>query len=675
MNTHRRTPPPLPPPPDDPQAAAADRLVDQLLGRALGDATSSPGLAGRILEALAAEMMTDDDEADFADADPHTPTETPDMNRSRHLSRTSRTPMRDRRKAQRNPDGASAWWLISATAATLAVAATIALAVWSQGNIDTPPNPTPDNPPSVHPAGDGDGAPKPVEPMFPEPERTSGAKLSWMIPPVFSADGKFVAVCRQSDAMLVIAPVSAFLEAGDGLAALPGAQKWHFNDARGPMLPGRQQADPQPHAMFCKAGLLSATPEDGLVFINTATRAITPLLDGTNQILSVSPDGMKVLVLHGSTRFVLHLAANGSVDKKVDCTTLEVPVETPVWSSNSNELFGTIANPPNVDDRSGQLRYRIFRQDVATGKYTWVMDGADIVAACAGDDKTLRIKPIRVTAVYGSGDTARLQVVAQERNWYDDPAHQGMSGTHTYGRAPRGSNPGSAEPGPPPPSWEFLVEGGKATLLQKRHLARYIDEILVLPSHDLTRFAFFQIAQFGGAGNARDPKVWVGSIDATGKKTESELKAEAFPAEWHNLHFQPIDHSDDGKLLMFVTGTVTLDRPGWDGPQGAMQAMRAGYTISQMWSDSTGSHVATPVFGLFRVDGATGSVTRVCGYGEKVPELDGKVTTVAGAAVNGAQWVPGSGTLFTRVVAGGGMFGRNGRESLLLINAADWRTR
>ena len=588
-NTSRR---PELPPPSDPDAAAADRLIEQMLQRALGGATA-PGardLSARILDAI-----------DQADEDPtdHDQETEPRPEESRAMSRTpdsksklTRTPFRDRRRATR-PDQAPIWWIISATAAALLVVGTIALAMWSHDSSSDLPDGIDITPPPLAAGGPDDPVQAPpVKPWFTESHRMTDGAAGQMW---FSADGQTVATVR-GDGMLAVGPASSLVESG-GASSFKPIMQWPKVESghNGPRMPGQPAPvrPMQPHARFTEAGLLVSTG-DGLILVDPSSGGRTPLASGANHVLSVSPSGFRMVVRNGQTVRLLKVEPVNGMAPTVDLDGTFVPG---AWSSDSGEVFGVVTRPPNAGDPSGTLGQTVVRINAEDGATSSVIDGDQISPMCGKD---IDISSIRVIAVTGSGASAKLQLTAQQRSFWDDPRNQGRRGTHTYGAAPRGRNPGSAEPGPDAPSWEFLVTDGKATLLHKRHLARYIDQLLVLPAADLSRFSFLQLAQLGGAGDADDPQIWVGTIDAAGKKQESKLAANPFPAEWHNLSLSVLDRTDDGKLLMLVKADVTLDRPWMDGAQGMMQAMQAGFTITRMWSDDNGSHVGTPVFGLFQ---------------------------------------------------------------------------
>jgi hypothetical protein len=105
------------------------------------------------------------------------------------------------------------------------------------------------------------------------------------------------------------------------------------------------------------------------------------------------------------------------------------------------------------------------------------------------------------------------------------PEMKGMMGTYIpHGdEAPeRGRNPGSAEPGPDMPRYIFLCDGEKRTRIAMLSTARTCDTLWELPSAKAEKYLFFQVANEGWAGRG-EPHVWLGQLDAAGKRSEKDL--------------------------------------------------------------------------------------------------------------------------------------------------------
>jgi RNA polymerase sigma factor (sigma-70 family) len=271
----------------------------------------------------------------------------------------------------------------------------------------------------------------------------------------------------------------------------------------------------------------------------------------------------------------------------------------------------------------------VLRVDLQTGNSTVMVSGAGIEKQCG--------KPlgrVEVRAASGKGAARRLFLLAWQK------AQPGpFAGSVVYdvppGAEKRGRSPGSAEPGPEPPSWALLHAGGKLTTLSANWKARFLDDIVVVPSPGLDRFLRAQMAQKGGGQDGHTPEVWLGTIDERGKLVEKKLAKSPFPENMHDLHWQVLDVKEDAsRALVLVTCNVTLkkvlkdpnDLAGLTTTYGRLGATMQGNTAVlkfQAWS-------------LWTFDGARGEVKPLTKlYAEKLDELkkstiglEGKLGTV-----------------------------------------------
>lgn len=275
------------------------------------------------------------------------------------------------------------------------------------------------------------------------------------------------------------------------------------------------------------------------------------------------------------------------------------------------------------------------RLSLADGKRTAVVRGEELAKLCE-----VKLGGVEVRAASGAGAAERVLLSARQAG----AAGRGF-GTRSYpvpkGAEKRGRNPGSAEPGPGPPTWSVLVAGGKPVVLSPNWKARHIDAIEVIPAPQLDRFLYAQMAQRGGAGDARDPEVWLGTIDTAGKKAEKKLERSPFPADWRELRWTALDTSADGKRALVLVTCHVIKKVPVAGPGDTAKVM-AKYGRSGARSDGAGNALLKfQGWSLWSFDGEKGTAKQLTKlYGEKIGDvgevyvaLEGKLATVRSAAL------------------------------------------
>jgi RNA polymerase sigma-70 factor (ECF subfamily) len=258
--------------------------------------------------------------------------------------------------------------------------------------------------------------------------------------------------------------------------------------------------------------------------------------------------------------------------------------------------------------------------ELRTGKTTTLVSGAAIRKQCGVD-----LERVEVRAATGKGAARRLFLMAWQK------AQPGpFAGTVVYevpaGAKKRGRSPGSAEPGAEPPSWALLHAGGKLTTLSANWKARFLDEVLVLPSRTLHRFLRAQMAQKGSGQDGHTPDVWLGMIDDRGEIAEKTLAKSPFPDTMRDLHWQVLDVKDAAsKALVLVTCNVTLHKTLNDPNDLADLATSYGRLGATMQGNT--AVLKFQAWSLWSFDAVRGEMKQLTKlYAEKFDEL--KKTTV-----------------------------------------------
>jgi RNA polymerase sigma factor (sigma-70 family) len=349
---------------------------------------------------------------------------------------------------------------------------------------------------------------------------------------VFSSDGKRLAWL--AGGRIHVADTRRLVAAGKGGLKLSGvgagAAKQEYLDAV--FLPGPNG----PLAAVTAAGLKAVGPDE------KANKAAAVDLEDTRPV-ALSPDGRWLAAASESDLRLLRVGG-----KEKDRKTLP-GVSFGAWGGDGSSAL--------VVGKDLDVR----RVDLASGKSTTVVKGADLAKLCG-----VKLGRVEVRAVSGKGAGEKLFLAAREA----EPTKAYFSGVHVYpvprGAEKRGRNNGSAEPGSDPPWWAVLHAGGRSTVLSANWTARWCDSIVVLPSGKLDRFLYAQMAQKGWAMAARDPEVWLGTIDAKGKKTETKLAKSPFPPQMRDIRWHVLDWKEDAsRALVLVTAHLEV-RKAMKGP-------------------------------------------------------------------------------------------------------------
>ncbi|HYF49951.1 MAG TPA: sigma-70 family RNA polymerase sigma factor [Planctomycetota bacterium] len=269
-------------------------------------------------------------------------------------------------------------------------------------------------------------------------------------------------------------------------------------------------------------------------------------------------------------------------------------------------------------------------------------------------------KPLESLSIISGG--AEGKAIVEAARLYP-PEMRDMIGTYVPSgdEAPeRGRNPGSAEPGPAMPRYIYLCEGDKRTRIFKASVARWLDTLWVLPSQKLDKYLYFQVANDGHSGHGV-PHVWLGQLDATGKRTEKDLGnpfAKTVDAPQFNLLSLEADASraivlmraqrpktvpnkvDDATRKKIEDGLKNgeIRAVHRDGREALVQ-MLGGHFIFQKYeraggaTDRDGNVTMTfYTWQVWELNGKEGSVKAISPeYGEAIGELEGTVG-IGGAA-------------------------------------------
>jgi hypothetical protein len=405
---------------------------------------------------------------------------------------------------------------------------------------------------------------------------------------VFSGDGKRIAWINGGK--IYVADLATLTKRGWKVSKLPQVAdvdaKQTYLD--GLFLPGAK-------------GPLVAVTAKGLRAVGTdavAVKAAGIDVPGVRPV-ALSPNG-KLLAVSGSAGLRL-LRVGG---KEVDAKALR-GTSFGAWAEDSKALY--VVNKDN----------EVVRVELPGGKAKTVVSGAALKKTCGVD-----IGRVAVRAVRGKGEAAKVFLLA----WQKAVVGKGFNpGVHIYpvpeGAKRRGRNPGSAEPGPEPPSWAILASGGKLKVIDVIWKARWIDDVLVLPARKLDRFLFAQMAQGGAAGDGNSPEVWLGSIDTAGKKKEKALPKGTFPPTMRDLSWQVLDVKDDAsKALVLVTANLVVRIPVKGPLDMPLLMMKYGRLGGQM--DGKFAVLKFQSWSLWSFDAGKGTMKRVSKlYAEKVDEL------------------------------------------------------
>lgn len=313
------------------------------------------------------------------------------------------------------------------------------------------------------------------------------------------------------------------------------------------------------------------------------------------------------------------------------------------WAPSGKELLATL------EDGSAAVI------DAFGAKVTKTLD-------IQGFEKTAgkRFESAEVLAVTPDG-----KVVVEGVRLYP-PEMRGMLGTFVPkgDEAPeRGSNPGSAESGPPMPRYLYLYEGAKSSKIWMASTARCLDTLLVEPSAKADKYLFFQVANDGGAGNGV-PHAWLGQLDAAGKRTEKDL-GNPFAKTVDAPQFDLLDLAPDAsKALVLMHANYIKNVPKKldeatkkkleedlkankinaahrDGPA-AMMEMLAGAMLFRKYERAGGSDDGTNViltfstWQLWEIDAVNQSMKAVTPvFGEAIGELE-SIVGLPGAP--GGRW-------------------------------------
>jgi hypothetical protein len=462
---------------------------------------------------------------------------------------------------------------------------------------------------------------------------------------VFSADGKRLAFLQGGNIHIV--ETAALLKGG---AVKPPAyakagDKQEFLDAV--FLPG----DKAPLLAVTADGLKAVGPDAAA---NKA--AAIDLPDG--RPVSLSPDG-KLLAVARPGNGLQIVAVGGKAGRRV---ALE-GVTFAAWAPDGSAAYVIKVAGPDV-----------VRVDVASGKKTTAVSGAELKKACG-----VEVGQVEVRAVRGAGAAEKFFLVAHQKR-----ENARGPGTFLYpvppGAKKRGRNPGSAEPGPGPPSWALLAAGGKLTVIDVAWKARRIDEVLVLPSKGLDQFLFAQMAQGGFAGDGGDPEVWLGRIDAAGKKSEKALPGGTFPKTMRDLHWHVLEWKDDAsRALVLVQANLEVRKKIDDLIEVPLLTARYNRTGARV--DGNFVVLKFQSWSLWSFGPAKGTLTRVSKlYSEKMDDLKDTVQ-LAGKLGTFTDAVPSHHIAYSRtagVVAlslnSAGLFSK-GKERLnpvVLIQVPAW---
>jgi hypothetical protein len=411
---------------------------------------------------------------------------------------------------------------------------------------------------------------------------------------VFSDDGKRLA--WQEGGKVFVAEVAEVAKAGKGG---PKKKEVARVDARQEVL----------DAVFLPGGDLKVSPASDLA------RG-----DGLRKPISLAPGG-KWLAIQAKADEVQLLPAGGNAAK----ARTVAKARFGGWSEDGAAAY--LVTRPGFD---------VQRLTLADGKTTTVVSARELAKLCG-----VKLGDVRVEASSGERAKERVFLTAEQ-------AARSFSGFGTVvyavpkGGQKRGRNPGSAEPGPAPPTWSVLVAGGKPAVVSVNWRARGIDDIVVLPSRKLDHFLYAQMAQKGGGGDGHDPEVWLGAIDEKGKKAEKKLAKSPFPAGLRDLRWTTLDVSDDGKRsLVLVTCHVPKDI-AIKGPEDLADLLMK-YGRSGATQDGDGAaRLKFQAWSLWSFDGDKGAMkqlTKLCV--EKIADLpkagvalEGKLTTFRSYALS-----------------------------------------
>ncbi len=322
-----------------------------------------------------------------------------------------------------------------------------------------------------------------------------------------------------------------------------------------------------------------------------------------------------------------------------------------VHVSTIEDLFRNGRKEIGERKASGELKGTKIRDWYGTVKRRVTLKGKNVVATDKDGNATVLIAEsalakicrgplgeVRIRSVQGAGKSLSI-LLEISKHWPVLPPRT-RGGRRILEKAPRGWNPGSSEPGPPLPSWMVLYKGGKLQPLARKHLARYCDELEVLPGKGMDKFLFLQMAQRGGAQNAHSPETWIGTINDKGQKDEVKLVPTPFPAAMKNYRWIVLDQSDDAtRGLVLVLSTISVVKKYATRMAAAMAFARSGLGrathIVRPGEDRKGTTLTLkyPAISLWGVNTKTQTFKRlsmVFAYG--IPGEEGKIIRLPGMA-------------------------------------------